>query len=387
MAEVHNSTTTVPENQPATEPPHSEVVADLPETTEQLHDTSNPRNELILITGGSGFVAAHCILQCLTVGYNVRTTLRSSSREADVRAMLEASSCPNLNRLSFIIADLKRDEGWTEAVEGCTYVLHIASPFPPGAPKHEDELIVPARDGTLRVLKAAAAAGAKRVVLTSSFAAIGYGHIDHAKDTPFTEAMWTNPDGPGVNAYIRSKCLAERAAWDYVKQDDVSLELATICPTGIYGPVMGKDFATSVQLVERLMNGSLPGCPQLNFGIVDVRDVADLHMRAMLDPKAAGERFLCVSPPSMTVLEMSLTLRKELGDKAKKCPTRNLPNILLRAIAFFDKTVALIIPELGGFKDMSNEKARTVLGWEPRSATEALVATAESLVQFGVLKV
>jgi dihydroflavonol-4-reductase len=348
-----------------------------------MADSTKP---LVLVTGGSGFVAAHCILQCLAANYRVRTTIRTANREADVREMLKAGEVANLDSLSFTIADLTKDDGWAEAVADCTYVLHVASPFPPGAPKDENELIIPAREGTLRVLRAARDAGVKRVVVTSSFAAIGYGHPNTESDKPFTEEMWTDPEGPGVNPYIRSKTLAERAAWDFIEKEGGELELAVVNPTGIYGPVLGADFAVSVELVLRLLNGSLPGCPQLNFGVVDVRDVADLHIRAMTNPKAKGERFLCVSPPSMTVLEMSLALRERLGKAAKRSPTRTLPNLLLKTIAFFDPTVALIIPELGKYKDMTNDKAKKLLDWEPRSNVDALVATAESLIKFGLIK-
>jgi len=260
----------------------------------------------------------------------------------------------------------------------------VASPLPPGAPKHEDDLIIPARQGTLRVLRAARDAGVKRVVVTSSFAAIGYGHTGVKK--PFTEEAWTNPNGPGVNPYTKSKTLAERAAWDFIEKEGGSLELSVVNPVGIFGPVLGPDFATSIQLVQRLLNGSLPGCPQLGFGIVDVRDVADLHLRAMTDPKAKGERFLGVSPPSMTVLQISLALRERLGKAAKRSPTRVLPNFVLKLIAWFDPAVGLIVPELGNYKDMSNDKAKNLLGWEPRSAVDALVATAESLIKFGLVQ-
>jgi nucleoside-diphosphate-sugar epimerase len=340
--------------------------------------------ELVMVTGGSGFVAAYCIIHCLSSGYRVRTTVRSTKREDDVREMLKAGEATNLDRLTFTVADLTKDEGWKEAVEGCTYVLHVASPFPPGAPKDENDLIIPAREGTLRVLRAARDAGVKRVVLTSSLAAVGYGHGD--TDKPWTEEMWTDPNGPGVNPYIKSKTLAERAAWNFIEKEGGSLELSVINPGGIYGPVLGRDYATSVQLVERLLKGSLPGCPQLDFGVVDVRDVAGLHLLAMTNPNAKGERFVCVSPPSMTVREMSLALRERLGDAAKRSPTRVLPNFVLRVIAFFDPAVALIIPELGKYKVISNDKAKNLLGWQPRSNVDALVATAESLIKFGVIK-
>ena len=341
-------------------------------------------NELVLVTGGSGFVAAHCIIQCLSAGYRVRTTIRSSKRENDVRGLLKVGEATNLDHLTFVVANLMEDDGWAKAVEGCTYVLHVASPFPPSSPRHEDDLIIPAREGTLRVLRAARDAKVKRVVVTSSFAAIGYGHTE-TKEL-YTEELWSDLNGPGVSAYIKSKTLAERAAWDFIEKEGGSLELAVVNPTGIYGPVLGPGFATSIELVHRLLNGALPGCPQVNFGVVDVRDVADLHLRAMTDPKAKGERFLCVAPPALTVQEMSLALRDRLGSAAKRAPTRNLPNFLLRMVAMFDSTVALIIPELGKFKNISNDKAKNVLGWQPRSNVEALVATAESLIALGLVK-
>ncbi|KIW25399.1 uncharacterized protein PV07_08576 [Cladophialophora immunda] len=359
---------------------------------------------LVLVTGGTGFLAAHCILQCLERGYRVRTTVRSSQRADHVRSMLKASSTGsdgggssgggresiNLDRLTFTVADLLKDDGWAEAVQGCTYVLHVASPFPAGAPKHEDDLIIPAREGTLRVLRAARDARVKRVVITSSFAAIGYGHTenDHPPSVPYTEDVWSDVNGPGVGAYQKSKTLAERAAWDFVNSGEGggSLELAVVNPVGIFGPVLGTDFATSIILVQRLLNGSLPGCPQVQFGIVDVRDAADLHLRAMTDPKAKGERFLAVSPPGMTVQQISLALRERMGSAAKRAPTRTLPNFLLRLVALFDPSVALVVPELGKLKQISNDKAKTLLGWQPRPPVDALVATGESLIKFGIVK-
>ena len=340
--------------------------------------------QLVLVTGGSGFVGAHCIIHCLKAGYRVRTTVRSSKRENDVLTMLKAGEATNLDSLTFAVADLSGDDGWKEAVEGCTYVLHVASPFPAAAPKHENDLIIPAREGTLRVLRAARDAGVKRVVVTSSFAAIG-GAIPVPKG-PFTEEMWTDVNSPGVGAYPKSKTLAERAAWDFIEKEGGSLELSVVNPVGIFGPVLGPDFATSIQVVQRLLNGALPGCPHLEFGVVDVRDVADLHLRAMTDPKAKGERFLAVSPPGMSIQQMSLTLHERMGKAARRSPTHTLPNFVLRLVALFDPAVALIVPDLGKSRQMSNEKAKTVLGWEPRSNVDAIIATAESLIKFGLVK-
>ncbi|KAF2103634.1 nucleoside-diphosphate-sugar epimerase [Rhizodiscina lignyota] len=342
--------------------------------------------ELVLVTGGSGFLGVHCILKCLSANYRVRTTIRTLPREKDVRDMLTAGNATNLEDVTFIEADLAKDDGWNEAVKDCAYVLHVASPFPMSVPKHEDDIIIPARQGTLRVLRAARDAGVRRVVITSSFGAVAYGHEDWDTSKPFTEKDWTNPDGPGVSAYIKSKTVAERAAWDFVEEEGGNLELTVIQPTAIFGPILGPDFSPSVEIVLRLMNGSLPGCPRLSWGIIDVRDAADLHLIAMTHPKAKGERFLCVSPPVMTVKEISLALRERLGAAAKRCPTRDLPNFLLRLIALFDPAVALVTPELDKIKPASNDKARNLLGWEPRSNVDAIVASAESLINFGVIK-
>ena len=239
----------------------------------------------VLVTGGSGFVGSHVILQLLQAGHDVRTTVRSRDREATVRALVAGAGAPNPDRLSFAIADLTRDEGWAEAVAGCDYVMHVASPLPPTAPQHEDEVIVPARDGTLRVLRAARDAGVKRVVFTSTCGAVYYGHPPQT--TPFDETSWTNVDGGEMSAYVKSKALAERAAWDFIAAEGGALELTTINPAGIFGPALGTDYSGSLDLIKRLLNG-MPGCPQLYFGVVDVRDVADLHLRAMTHPAAKG---------------------------------------------------------------------------------------------------
>ncbi|MFT3896485.1 MAG: aldehyde reductase [Thermomonas sp.] len=333
----------------------------------------------ILVTGGSGFIGGHALLQLLQAGHEVRTTVRSLQREPGVRALLRANGTDAGERLRFFAADLTRDEGWREAVSGCEFVLHVASPFPETIPKHEDELIVPARDGALRVLRAAREAGVKRVVLTSSFAAVGYGHAEQHK--PFDETDWTDPDGGDVSPYVKSKTLAERAAWDFIAREGGGLELATVNPVGVFGPVLGPDFATSILLVQRLLAGALPGCPKLRFGVVDVRDVVDLHLRAMAHPAANGERFLAVAGDFMLVRDIALALKRRMGDAAKRVPTRQLPNWLVRLAALRDPAVRQIVPELGRYKNATSAKARRVLGWKPRDSGDALVATAESLLR------
>jgi nucleoside-diphosphate-sugar epimerase len=342
---------------------------------------------LVLVTGGSGFLGSHCVIALLKAGYQVRATLRSLSKSSAVKTVLKNSDiAPSaLDRLSFVAADLTKDDGWDQAVSGCTYILHVASPFPDYVPKHEDDLIIPARDGTLRVLRAAKAAGVKRVVVTSSFAAIAYGHPPQS--TPFTEETWTNLSDRHITPYQKSKTLAERAAWDFVHSPEgQGLELSVVCPAVIMGPVLSDDFSTSITLTKRLLNGDLPGCPNIVFGIVDVRDAASLHLLAMTNPAAAGERFLAIAPPSMSVQEVAMTLKQRMPEAAKRTPTRKLPDFLLRFIALFDPGVGTVALQLGQKKDATNEKAKRLLGWEPRSREDAIIATAESLVKLGLVK-
>src|ERR1700688_40140 len=339
---------------------------------------------IVLVTGGSGFIGSHCILQLLAAGHQVRTTVRSLSREPDVRAMLKQGGAEVGARLSFFAADLESDQGWPPAVAGCDYVLHVASPFPANIPKHEDELIVPAREGALRVLRAARDAGVKRVVLTSSFAAIGYSHKPQA--APFNETDWTDLSGEGLTAYVKSKTIAERAAWDFIAREGRKLELSVVNPVGVFGPVLGPDYSTSILLVQRLMDGAIPGVPRLYFGAVDVRDVADLHVRAMTDPAAKDERFLAVAGDFMSMLDIAKVLKARVGAVAKKVPARQLPDWLVRVASLRDPAIKLILPELGKRKNATNEKARRVLGWTPRSREDSIVATAQSLLQLGLLK-
>jgi nucleoside-diphosphate-sugar epimerase len=335
----------------------------------------------VLVTGGSGFVGSHVILQLLEAGHEVRTTVRSLQREAAVRAMLEGAGAAPGDRLSFFAADLERDDGWAEAVAGCDSVLHVASPMPPVAPKSEDEVIVPARDGTLRVLRAARDANVRRLVLTSTCGAIYYGHPP--RKAPFDETSWTNLDGE-MSAYVKSKAIAERAAWDFVAAEGGPLELTAINPSGIFGPALGPDYSASLDLVKRLLNG-MPGCPQLHFGVVDVRDVADLHLRAMTSPAAKGERFIAVAGECMSMLDIAKVLKARLGDSAKKVPTRQLPNWVVRVAARFDPAMQQLLPLLGNVRNATSEKAQRILGWKPRSREEAIAATGESLVRLGIV--
>jgi nucleoside-diphosphate-sugar epimerase len=337
----------------------------------------------VLVTGGSGFVGSHCILQLLAAGHTVRTTVRNLHRAGDVRSMLETGGAEAGDRLSFFAADLESDAGWAEAARGCDYVLHVASPIPPNVPKHEDELIVPAREGALRVMRAAREARVKRVVLTSSFAAIGYGHKPQA--APFDETTWTDLGGYGATAYVKSKTLAERAAWDFVAKEG-GIELAVVNPVAVFGPVLGADYSPSIMIIQRMMDGAIPGCPQRWFGVVDVRDVADLHVRAMTHPAARGERFLATAGDFMSMLEIAQVLRSRMGAAGAKVPARQLPNWLVRLAALRDPALKQLVPELGKPKNGTNAKARGLLGWKPRSSEDAIVASAASLMRLGLLK-
>jgi nucleoside-diphosphate-sugar epimerase len=340
----------------------------------------------VLVTGGTGFVGAHCLIQLLAAAHETRATVRDLKREGDVRAMLRQGGARDAGeRLALFRADLNADAGWSEAVAGCDYVLHVASPFPSTVPKDENELIAPARDGALRVLKAARDAGVKRVVMTSSFVAVGYG-APKDRTAIFTEDDWTNLNDPSVQAYGKSKTIAERAAWDFIAREGGQLELAVVNPTLIFGPVLGSDMSSSIVLVRRLLDGSLPGCPDLWFGVVDVRDVADLHIRAMTDPAARGERFLATAGDFVSVREIAGMLKDGLGAAARKVSSRRLPSWLVRMVGLFDPQVKGIVPELGKHKNGSNEKARRLLRWAPRSPREAVLATARSLSELGLVK-
>ncbi|MBB4099355.1 SDR family oxidoreductase [Sphingomonas kyeonggiensis] len=331
----------------------------------------------VLVTGGSGFVAGHCILQLLEQGHFVRSTLRSLAKEAMVRDILQNAGMVHSDRLSFVAADLLRDDGWTKAMAGMNVVLHVASPVQPGQVASEDEVIIPAREGTLRVLRAARAAGVKRVVLTSAFHAVSWGHPHDGH--MFTEADWTILDGPGVDAYGKSKTLAERAAWDFIATEGGGLELTTMLPVAVMGPVMGKDVSGANHIVQRMLEGAMPVVPNLFIPVVDVRDVASAHVMAMTNPAAAGERFLLSNGRALSLKEIGAIIRAALGDAARRVPMRALPNFLVRIAARFNTEMRPFVPDLGYAKKTSNDKAQRVLGWTPREPREAIIAAATSL--------
>lgn len=341
-------------------------------------------NQWVLVTGGTGFVGVHCILQLLQKGYKVKTTLRNMNRKQEVLDMLKVGGINNFDNLEFWQADLTKDDNWANAVAGCSYVLHVASPIQLAQPKDENEMIRPAVDGVLRVLKAAKSAGVKRVVMTSNFGAVGYSHKD--PHTPITEKAWTNPNEPGLSAYNKSKVLAERAAWDFMKKEGGSMELSVINPVAIFGPSLGPDLSSGFELLKTLLDGSMKAIPKMTFNIVDVRDVADLHIRAMTTPEAKGERFLALAGGKMSMPEIADFLRKRMPQVAQKAPTRVLPNWVVGVAALFNPKAKAIHSMLRASRNVSNEKAKRVLHWQPiANNQEAIIQTVESMLKFGNL--
>ncbi|MFJ9346610.1 SDR family oxidoreductase [Streptomyces sp. NPDC101237] len=335
----------------------------------------------VLITGGTGFLGSWGVLTLLEAGYTVRTTVRDPRREPALRSWLHAAAPFDDGRLTVVRADLEDPDGWDDAVAGCDYVLHVASPTLRHTPAHDDELVTPAREGVLRVLRAARTAGVRRVVLTSAFGAVGMGHPP--RSTPFTEEDWTDVDGD-VPPYQRSKTLAERAAWRFVEAEGAGTELTAIHPVGVLGPLLGPDDPPSLRVVRRMLEGRVPACPPFGMGFVDVRDVADLHLRAMTDPAAAGERFLATAVPSMRVVEIARVLRERLGERAAKVPSRELPLWLARALGVVNPEMRLLRHQLGRDLRATSAKAERLLGWRPRPIEDTVAETAESLLALGV---
>jgi len=339
------------------------------------------RSQTVLVTGGSVFLGSWCAIELLRRGYRVRTTVRDLSREPRVRACF-ASEVDAGERLSVLAADLLSDDGWEQAVGECDYVLHVASPFPPVQPKDPDELIVPAREGTLRVLGAALDADVERIVVTSSVASVtGSGVPKHG--APLDETDWSDPDNPKMTPYARSKTIAERAAWDLAAERSATERVATVNPGAILGPVLSDDRSYSIEMVERLLRG-IPGTPRIGFSVVDVRDVADLHLRAMTTPEAGGERFIATTR-FLWMSEVAEVLRDRLGAAAAKVPKRSVPNPVVRAMGLFDPSIRSLAPQLGKRTELSSEKAQALLGWSPRPPEETIVECAQSLIDHGVV--
>lgn len=340
-------------------------------------------DDTILITGGTGFIGQHTIIAALAAGYRVRAAIRSLDRADGVRAYLAHGGAEPGDRLSFVETDLLRDAGWAEAAQGCVYAIHSASSTPSGNYASEEEWIRPAVDGNLRLLRAARDAGVKRVVLTSAFGAIGAGKASPGR--PFIEEDWSDLDG-NIAPYQKSKTLAERAAWDFIAEEGSGMELATINPTAVMGPALGPDTSHSLMMLKGMLEGQ-PGQPRIQSCFVDVRDVADLHLRAMTDPAAAGERFLATSGDALWLVQVAEILRERLGEQARRVSTMQVPDIAMKAKAMVDPSVRGLLPLLGVDLSASSGKARRLLGWQPRPPADAIEAAARSMIEVGIITV
>jgi nucleoside-diphosphate-sugar epimerase len=329
----------------------------------------------VLVTGGTGFIAGWCIVQLLERGYEVRTTVRDAAKEQRVRAAV-AGAQTGADRVGFAVADLNSDEGWDAAVAGCQYVLHVASPLGGGTPGDRNSLVAPARDGTLRVLRAAANAGVKRVVMTSAAAAA---RPPLSTNRTSDESVWSDPADLQFDAYRVSKILAERAAWDFMQRAAPATQFTTILPGAVFGPILTAENLGSVQIIQGMLKGKPAALPRLGFWIVDVRDIADLHIRAMTASAAAGQRFIAAGE-YMWMEEMAKTLRNELGEAAAKAPTRRLPDFVVRMLLPFAANLRSLAPLLGRRFPLTSEKARKMLGFAPRPAAMTLVDCARSLL-------
>ena len=336
--------------------------------------------EVVLVTGGTGYIAGWCVVELLRGGYEVRTTVRAADREQAVTDAVSRAVDP-AGRLSFAVADLTADEGWDAAVKGVDYVLHVASPLGGTGP---DAMIAAARDGTLRVLRAATAAGVKRVVMTS--AANAASPSSYATEGVTDETLWTDPDDPTLIPYRRSKTLAEKAAWEFMAANQGPTELTTVLPGAVFGPVLTASAVGSVGIVARMISGAMPGVPRIGLEIVDVRDLVDVHIRAMTSPDAAGQRFLATGEFTW-MSEMARTLRDGLGDDGRRVSTRQIPDFAVRLAARFrDPSLREITPALGRRNRHSTDKARRVLGWQPRPARRTVLDCARSLVALGAVQ-
>ncbi|MEU4089814.1 NAD-dependent epimerase/dehydratase family protein [Streptomyces aureus] len=338
--------------------------------------------ETVLVTGGSGYVAGWCIVELLQRGHHVRTTVRSREKEQAVREAVTTRAEAD-GRLEFAIADLTSDEGWGTAVKGVDHVLHVASPLGGGVSDDADAMIATARDGALRVLRAATTAGVRRVVMTS--AANTASPSSYTEEGVTDETLWTDPEDPTLIPYRRSKTLAERAAWDFMAAYGGPTELTTILPGAVFGPILATGTIGSVGIVQRMLSGTMPGVPRIGLEIVDVRDLADIHIRAMTSPRAAGERFLATGEFTW-MLDMARTLREELGPDADRVSTRKIPDLAVRLAARFrDSSLREIVPALGRRNRHSTAKAHRILGWQPRPARETVTDCGRSLLAHGAV--
>ena len=339
--------------------------------------------QTVLLTGASGYIAKHIAVELLNAGYAVRASLRNLNRADEVRAaVLQHLTAPLGDRLTFVRLDLKRDDGWAAALAGVDVLMHTASPFPLAQPKDPQDLIRPAVQGALRALNAAKTAGVTRVVLTSSSAAVAGGPLRPGM-TGFDEADWTDPNAPGTTAYTQSKTLAERAAWDFVRDSAPQMQLTTINPVFVIGPPLDGLFGTSVSVIERLLKASDPMLPNFGFAMVDVRDVAAAHVRALTAPGTAGKRYIAADQ-FLWFTDIAKILKTNFPNR--KIVTRRAPDFVVRILALFDKAIASIVPILGKRQELSGARAQAELGITYRDVRASVVETAQFLIDHKLVK-
>ncbi|WP_300558727.1 aldehyde reductase [Companilactobacillus sp.] len=349
-----------------------------------MTNTTNNQKQLVLVTGGSGFIAVHIILQLLQQGYAVRTTVRSLKRIDNIKEDLQNGGIKNFDNLSFVEADLSSDKNWDMATDGATYVIHVASPTPKLNFKNPDEMIRPAVDGLLRVYRAARDAGVKRVVLTSAYGAVFAGHKN--RQTPYTEEDWSNLDAKNIHPYQISKTMSEKAAWKFIEEEGNGMEMAAVNPVGVMGPVLSAKYSHSNVQIQQMLEGKIKSLPNVDSGYVDVRDVASLHILAMTSPKAAGQRFLATTGETLSMMDVANILRNAFLKYADNLPTKTIPNFVVKIAAKFNPNLRMIATIVGGYAETSDKKATTMLGWTHRSAKEAIIATAQSMIDLGIVK-
>ncbi|RRK09680.1 aldehyde reductase [Lactiplantibacillus garii] len=342
------------------------------------------KKQLVVVTGGSGFIAVHIILQLLQQGYAVRTTVRSLKKIDLIHQMLATGGVTDFGQLEIVEADLTSDQNWDRVMAGATYVMQVASPTPTLNFKNEDEMIRPAVDGVLRVLKAARNAGVKRVVMTSAYGAIFAGHKH--RSTLYTEKDWSDLSAKNIHPYQKSKTLSEQAAWNFIKNEGNGLELATVNPVGVMGPVLAADYSHSNIQIQNFLEGKTKAVPKVDSGYVDVRDVASLHLLAMTAPQANGERFLATTGETLSMLDVANVLRTAFPTFASQLPTKELPNAVVKAAALTKPYLKMVAGLVGTYAETSNAKAVTMLNWHPRSAADAIIATAQSMIDLGIVK-
>jgi dihydroflavonol-4-reductase len=340
---------------------------------------ASDQTQTVLVTGGSGYLGSWIIVTLLRQGFRVRTTIRSLDREVELRNSI-AGQVGSTERLDVIAADLLKDDGWARAAQGSDYVIHVASPMPVGEFKGQD-IMKPAREGTRRVLEAATNAGARRIVMTSSAVAA---LPPNGQTTPLNERNWTERPAKPAFEYARVKTLAEQDAWEFARSRRDGPELTTVLPGFIQGPVMGADYSASVGIVALMLRGKMPAVPRIGFRIVDVRDLADLHVRAMVSPAAAGERFVATGD-FLWLSDFAQILRDRLGERAAKAKTWVMPDWLAQLLALVSSDMASLAPDLGVKRSADASKAERVLGWKTRPAADSIAAAAESLIEKGLI--